>query len=313
MCAVRICISPVRVTLDGRYLYEHRYRPRVCGCPPTVSHNTICCVLKPEIMEYYQRGGERDRLAAGPGRLEFLRTWDVLSRVLPGAPADLLDVGGATGVYAAPLAQAGYHVRVVDPVPEHVAEAAARPGVTAVLGDARALPAADRSVDAVLLLGPLYHLPERTDRVAVWREAARVVRAGGVVVGATISRFASLFDGFVKGYFTDARFRPMVERTLAEGVHRNIGDTQRWFTSAYFHHPDELAGEATEAGLVVRRRVSVEGPLGMTGARLAEILASPDLTGLLLEMMRSVEDEPSLLGASGHVLTIAVRSSAEAE
>ncbi|WP_018811670.1 class I SAM-dependent methyltransferase [Salinispora pacifica] len=270
-------------------------------------------MLKPEIMEYYQRGGERDRLAAGPGRLEFLRTWDVLSRVLPGVPAAVLDVGGATGVYAAPLAQAGYHVRVVDPVPEHVAEAAARPGVTAVLGDARALPVADRSMDTVLLLGPLYHLPERADRVAVWREAARVVRAGGVVVGATISRFASLFDGFVKGYFTDARFRPMVERTLADGVHRNIDDTQRWFTSAYFHHPDELAGEATEAGLVVRRRVSVEGPLGMTGARLAEILASPDLTGLLLEMMRSVEDEPSLLGASGHVLTIAVRSDAETE
>ncbi|TDC54747.1 hypothetical protein E1258_23490, partial [Micromonospora sp. KC207] len=37
------------------------------------------------------------------------------------------------------------------------------------------------------------------------------------------------------------------------------------------------------------------------------LLASPDLTGLLLEMMRSVEDEPSLLGASSHILTIAVR------
>ncbi len=262
-------------------------------------------MLRPEIVDYYRQGGERDRLATGAGRLEFLRTWDVLARVLPAPPATVLDVGGATGVYAEPLARAGYRVRLVDPVPEHVAEAASRPGVTATMGDARALPAADRSADAVLLLGPLYHLLERADRVAVWREAARVVRPGGVVVGATISRFASLFDGFVKDYFSDARFRPLVDRVLVDGVHHNADASRTWFTSAYFHHPDELAGEVTQAGLVVRRRVAVEGPLWMTGPRLTEILASRELTALLLEMLRGVEDEPSLLGVSSHLLTVA--------
>src|SRR5690348_12992495 len=164
--------------------------------------------LRPEILEYYQRGGERERLAGGGvGRLEYLRTLDVLTRILPPAPASVLDVGGATGVYASPLAELGYRVRVVDPVPEHVAEAARLPGVTAVVGDARQLPAPDAELDAVLLLGPLYHLQERADRVRVWREAARVVRPGGLVVGATISRFASLFDGLVRGSFSDPRFR----------------------------------------------------------------------------------------------------------
>ena len=102
---------------------------------------TIGDVIRPEIMEYYRRGGERHRLSSGQGRLEYLRTWDVLTRVLPGA-------------------------------------------------------------DAVLMLGPLYHLTDRTDRILAWREAARALRTGGVVVAATISRFASLFDGFVKGYLT---------------------------------------------------------------------------------------------------------------
>jgi len=258
--------------------------------------------VQPEILDYYGQGGERDRLAAGPGRLEFLRTWDVLTRVLPSAPAVVLDVGGATGVYAGPLVEAGYRVDVVDPVPWHVAEAAARPGVSAVLGDARALPFASRSVDAVLLLGPLYHLQERPDRVATWREAGRVLRPGGVVVGATISRFASLFDGFVKNYFVDPRFRPMVDRALADGTHRNLSAGRAWFTTAYFHHPDEIAGEATEAGLVLQRRIAVESPLWMTGERLDDILAD---TGLLLEMLRRIEEEPSLLGASSHMLTVA--------
>jgi len=89
---------------------------------------------------YYAQLGELERLRRPVGRLEFLRTWDLLARVLPPAPARVLDVGGATGVYAGPLAAAGYRVHVVDPLPEHAQAAAALPGVTAAVGDARRLP-----------------------------------------------------------------------------------------------------------------------------------------------------------------------------
>ena len=264
-------------------------------------------MLSPEILEYYERGGERLRLTAGTGRLEFLRTWDVLTRVLPPAPARIVDVGGATGSYAGPLAEAGYAVRVIDPVPDHVAAADALPGVTAVLGDARHLPEPDASADAVRLFGPLYHLPERADRVTAWREAARVVRPGGVVAGAVISRFASLFDGVVKGYYAEPEFVPVVQRALRDGVHRDDAAQSRWFTSAYFHRPDEPAAEATDAGLGGVRTVAVEGPMWMTGTRLTEFLADERLTGIMLDMLRRVEDEPSLLGASSHLLIIAHR------
>ncbi len=259
-------------------------------------------MLQPEILDYYGQGGERDRLAAGPGRLEFLRTWDVLTRVLPSAPAAVLDVGGATGVYAGPLVEAGYRVDVVDPVPWHVAEAAARPGVSAVLGDARALPFASRSVDAVLLLGPLYHLQERSDRVATWREAGRVLRPGGVVVGATISRFASLFDGFVKNYYRRSSVSSYGRRRP-----RRRHAPQPQYRPGLVHHrllssSRRARGRGDEAGLVVQRRIAVESPLWMTGARLDDILAD---TELLLEMLRRIEEEPSLLGASSHMLTVA--------
>jgi SAM-dependent methyltransferase len=264
-------------------------------------------MVSPEILEYYQRGGEHQRLASGHGRLEFLRTWDVLTRVLPPAPARILDVGGATGAYARPLAAAGYAVQVIDPVPDHVAAAGDLPGVTAVLGDARQLPEPDAAADAVLLLGPLYHLPERADRVAAWREAARVVRPGGVVAGAVISRFASMLDGVVQGFHAEPEFVSMVDRALADGVHRNATARPRWFTSAYFHRPEEPAAEAADAGLAGARTVAVEGPLWMTRTRLAEFLADERLTGIMLDLLRRVEDEPSLLGASSHLLTIATR------
>jgi SAM-dependent methyltransferase len=264
-------------------------------------------MLPPEIATYYRGGIEQHRLDAGAGRLEFLRTMDILDRVLPGAPADVLDVGGATDVYAGPLADAGYRVLLVDLLPEHVAEASARPGVTAMLGDARALPVPDASADAVLLLGPLYHLLGRADRVAARREAWRAARPGGIVVGATINRFASLIDGVTKNHASDPLFRVIVDNTLADGVHRNIDDNRRYFTSAYFHHHDEIAAEVADAGLTLSRRIAVEGPLWIMGERLDDIYASAERTGHLLNTLRRIEEEPSLFGAGSHLLTVAHR------
>ena len=67
-------------------------------------------------------------------------------------------------------------------------------GVSATVGDARSLDAADDSFDVVLLLGPLYHLVEASDRAAALREAARVARPGALVAAAAIGRYAGLLD-----------------------------------------------------------------------------------------------------------------------
>ena len=63
--------------------------------------------ISPEILEHYERGGERERLTSGSGLIEFLRTQSVLRRALPPPPAAVLDVGGGAGVHAAWLARDG--------------------------------------------------------------------------------------------------------------------------------------------------------------------------------------------------------------
>jgi SAM-dependent methyltransferase len=259
--------------------------------------------LTESISTYYGRGGEVERLNGGRGRLEFLRTQDVLRRLLPTGPARVLDVGGGAGVHARWLADDGHRVRLVDPVPLHVRHAGAIAGVDAVLGDARRLDEPDAAYQATLLLGPLYHLPDRRDRVAALREAARVTASGGIVVAATISRYAGLYDTLVRGRYVEPEVRRITDAEVVTGVHEPFD--RDLFTLAYFHHPDEVPSEFADAGLTGAVRYAVEGGAWLFADRDGW-LEGDERTVALLEALRSVEQEPSLFGISSHLLTVAV-------
>jgi ubiquinone/menaquinone biosynthesis C-methylase UbiE len=266
------------------------------------------------ILAHYGEGVERERLLrGGAGRLEYLRTRELLARYLPPAPATVLDVGGGAGVYALPLAREGYSVHLIDPVPLHVEQAREAsalqrdaPLASAEVGDARRLKCDDDSVDAVLLLGPLYHLTSRDDRLQALREAYRVVRPGGVVAAAAISRFASTYDGLLRGFMEDPRFEEIVERDVREGQHRNPTGRSEWFTTAYFHLPEELRDEVIEADFNLEALVGIEGPAWVL-PDLDSWLEDPRRRQRLLDAIRRVETEPSLLGATAHILVFGRR------
>jgi ubiquinone/menaquinone biosynthesis C-methylase UbiE len=259
---------------------------------------------------HYEAGIELPRLAGGSGLLEFHRTCEIVERYFPAPPAVVLDVGGGPGVYARWLADKGYEVHLSDPVPLHVEQARAEaPLASATVGDARKIDRADGSAEAVLLLGPLYHLTRREERLAAWREAARVLRPGGVVVAAAISRFASALDGLRLGLFDDPAFCAITEQDLRDGQHRNPTGNPAYFTTAYFHRPEELRGEAEESGLRHEATLAVEGP--------AWLLADLDRWWLdaarrqrLLAVTRALEAEPALLGASAHLVAVARKGGA---
>ena len=263
-----------------------------------------------EILAYYGHGLERDRLAAGRQRIEFLRIRDLLERFLPPAPATVVDVGGGAGVYAIPLASAGYQVQLIDPVPLHVeqAEAAARQAGIALAsisaGDARDLPMADDSADAVLLLGPLYHLTSREDRVTALREARRVLRPGGIAVAKALSRFYPVFEELAGGTPASLEVLDDTARFLADGQYRNPGADPAHFTTSYFHRPEELAEEIADAGLELRQLVAASGSVKLL-PRLSELLDLPAARDHLLSVLRLLEAEPSLLGMSQNFVAIA--------
>jgi SAM-dependent methyltransferase len=263
--------------------------------------------LDAAIAAHYGLDPERDRLDTS-ARLEGIRTRELLSRFLPPPPAVVLDVGGARGAYAFPLAEAGYEVHLIDPFKPHVEAASATqsetPLASITVGDARELLFVDACADAVLMLGPLYHLPAAADRAQALAEARRVLRGQGVLLAGGISRFASTFEGVRLGLITDRTFEAIVEGDLRDGVHRNpdtVGHPE-WFTLAYFHRPEELYEELCTAGLLNVKVLAIGGPGSFQN--LGALLDDPASRDAVLRAIRRVEAEPALLAASADLMAI---------
>ena len=267
----------------------------------------------PEILSYYEGIDEAGRLGRGTGPLEFARMQELIRRFMPAAPGVVLDVGGGPGRYACWLAELGYEVHLSDPVAKHVrqgrqasAAQAEHPLESVTLGDARSLDHGDGSADAVLLMGPLYHLTDRDDRLAALREAYRVLKPGDVVIAKAINRFASLLSGLSKGHIDDPDFAPILRRDIEEGQHRGRSDGFGFFTTSFFHRPEELESEVLEVGFDQLGLYAVQGP-GLIATDLEGRMSDPAKRAQLLDLIRSVEQEKTLLGASTHFVVVATK------
>ncbi len=260
--------------------------------------------------EYYERGEEADRLIrTGAGRLEFERTQEIVLRALPPSPATIADIGGGPGRYTVWLAGLGHRVLHRDIVPLHVEQVLDMAGngtaIQTAVADALSLDLADASVDAVLLLGPLYHLEDRADRVRALREAARIVRPGGPVFGAAISRWSARLDGMLRNRIYE-KYPEAPE--LIDGVERTgllppLGP--RSFCG-FTHRPEQLREEFQAAGLTVADLVCVEGGSFLL-QDIDDRMADESAWEVVLAASRAHERVPELMGLGPHLLATGVR------
>lgn len=262
-----------------------------------------------EVVDFYTQTSEELRLGEGSSQLEFERTRQLICRFFPAPPARILDVGGAAGRYAFWLAGLGYEVHLVDATPRLV-DLARRENDNAThrlasiaVGDARGLPFDERSIDAVLLLGPLYHLTERPDRVVALHEAQRVLRHEGVLLVGAISRYAGTLDGLALHPTLDDHVVAIRHRAVVDGQYRNDTGNPRYFTTAYFHRPEDLENELAGIGFREVHVFGVEGP-GWLLADFEVRWASPAGREDILRVAQLLEEEPSIIGASAHLLAL---------
>ncbi len=253
-----------------------------------------------QIVAHYNAYNEADRLKSDIGPFELVRTQELIRRYLPPAPAVVLDVGGATGIYSFWLAGLGYHVHLVDIVPRHIEQArkiAQQPGCPPLaglqVGDARELPFDAAFADVILMHGPLYHLAERADRLRALGEAGRVLKPGGLLLAFAITRYAGLIYGLRRGVAFDPAYYAMLRNEVQTGRRENPPPWAFTFPNAYFHHPDELREETEAAGLRHEATLGILGPAWMV-PDLDKSWQDESRREVLLDIARLTEREPVL-------------------
>lgn len=280
-----------------------------------------------QIVDFYENCAEAGRLERRLGIIEFYRTKEILGQYLQQGSV-IYDVGGGIGMYARWLAAQGHQVHLlelagaqVDYAREYMMAAGTVGGTevqnpdgvkfAAETADARKLPRPDESADVVLLMGPLYHLQKKEDRMLALSEARRVLKKGGLLAAAGIPKYSSATwalstysDG--NDFFEDDVYFRMLQEEITTGNHNRPEEYCRLVAQAYFHTAEGMEQEVEEAGFRVLATHAVEGCIWFT-PNLNENWERPEIREKLLEILNLTEKDRELIGMSPHFLTMAVK------
>jgi ubiquinone/menaquinone biosynthesis C-methylase UbiE len=254
---------------------------------------------------YEEQYSESDREGRVP--LEFIRSKSIILRYLKHNDMNIADIAGGAGVYSFWLAEMGHRVHLLDLARNHIDFAKAKaqetniPLASYTCADARALPYADESMDIVLLMGALYHLRERNDRVRCLSEAKRILKPDGILLCTVISRYSSMVGYYKWGHIDEGNVR-LIDESLESGRYNNIP----FFPDAFFHTPEEIVSEMTDAGFTGIRLIAVEG-FG-NAYKFDDYADNEYKLAQLLRHIEMTEAKPELLGVSKNIIAVGRRA-----
>ena len=265
-----------------------------------------------KVFEFYNGGAEIGRLERGLGIVEFYRSKEIIERYLKGR-MKIYDIGGGIGKYSEWLAEKGHEVSLIElaPISVEYAKENMKVPYEAITGDARKVDKPDNSADMVLLMGPLYHLLNKDDRMTVLKEARRVLKDNGILIAAGISKFSSATWALsVYGnnvFLDDDIYMNMIKHEMDTGEHIKPAEYPYIISNAYFHTIDNFREEISEAGFSITESAAVEGCSWIT-PDLTEKWNDENRRGRILEIIRATEHEDTMMGISPHFLVCAIKS-----
>ena len=259
-----------------------------------------------DIAAFYNSDPEREHCRLEQHQLEYDLTWRYLQQYLP-PHGSILEVGAATGRYTLELAKRGYTLTAVDlsaalieECRKSLADAGLERQVRLVVADARDLGAvAEKGFDAVLLMGPLYHLVVEADRRVALQEAFDRLRAGGIIYSSFLSRLGIMGDLLknVPGWIED---QAEVRSLLARG--RRPDDYPRGGFRGYFAQVAEIAPLHEAIGFQTLTVVGVDPAISADDESYNKLQGKQ--RQLWLDLFYEISAERSILGASRHLLYI---------
>ncbi len=271
--------------------------------------------MRDSVRDYYDNFGAREweRLThSADGAVELAITQQTIAQYLP-AGARVLDIGGGPGRYSLWLAERGHRVALADLSPVLIALARdkiAESPVGALVDDIAVVDARDLSrwtddaFDAVLALGPFYHLPDPADRDRAAGELARVLRPGGLAFVALMPRYAFLRRSLA---IEDERHHlaspDFVARVLEDGVFEN--DIPGRFTGGYGVRPAEVEPFFAEYGFAMQALLAAQSIVPDLQEPLAALaLSDPGAHQVAMDTLVRIAGDPSIHGLANHLLYV---------
>lgn len=259
-----------------------------------------------DIADYYngELDGERSRLTQH--QLERDLTWRYLDECIPRQGA-ILEVGCGAGGYTVDLARRGYTIIAVDLSPVLVQECARRISdeglqdrVQTLVADARDLgQVRDTDFDAVLIMGPLYHLIEEVDRKTALKEGFDRLRNGGVLFSSFISRLGIMGD-LIQRMPEWAEDQVDVRWHLDKG--RRPDHRPRGGFRGYFPRVSEIIPLHEAIGLQTLKLAGVEPCISADDESYNRL--EGERRQRWLDLFYEISTEESIIGASRHILYV---------
>lgn len=261
--------------------------------------------MKNYVVESYENYREEDRLSTNNARkIEFLTTVRVLDELLD-RKKKILDCAAGAGAYAFYLADKGHEVAATDITPRHVEiiretlKSKAYDMKTAVLDATDMSMFENESFDVVLNMGPFYHLTEKESRQKCMEESLRVLKKGGLLISAYISRFY-VFQHIAMqdaAYLDDRLAKQLVET----GVLRH-DDEKCFWTDTYYSSAAEMEEMYKYYGLDVVDHFAQDGLTPQFFEKVDKW--SEEQFSIWCDYHYSVCRERTILGASNHVVIV---------
>jgi len=262
-----------------------------------------------DIREMYNMAWDSEDNRLQRHQLERDITWRYLEKYLPPTGANLLEIGAATGQYTLELARRGYKVLAIDLSPELVVKAGIRTAEAGLtervefrVGDIRTLTDLKAvAFDAALVMGPLYHLVQREDRLLALNQVYQSLKPGGILFSTWISRFGIFGDLLKK--MPDIIFRKEI---ITSDLER--GRDPDWYRSkngsfrGYFAKVDEILPIHAEAGFRTLELAGVEPAISADDASYNCL--SGESRKLWLDLLFKLSSEPSMVASSRHMLYV---------
>lgn len=251
-----------------------------------------------ELEQYYNKFNEEKRLSSRHGQVEYITTMQYIHKYLKDMPqAAILDIGAGTGRYSVALAQEGYDVTAVELVKYNLGILKSKnSSVKAYQGNALNLKRfADESFDMTLLLGPMYHLYTKEDKLRALAEAKRVTKPNGIILVAyCMNEYCVLTYAFKEGHIREC----LQEDRLTEDFHSSA-EAKDLYDYVRIEDIDAL-NEA--AGLERIQIISPDGPANYMRPVLNAM--DEETFSLFIQYHLATCERADLIGAGAHTLDI---------